>query len=164
MRQFFGMSPSGNLEEAVRGLKSPQLIMLMSNNEQFEAHVKKLEFLFPGVPSIGCIGMSYDVRVVEKGVGVIAYYDGVSAVANVLENVSVMPVKYIGRLQQDIRAIKSSGRDTVCIDFCSGNDACVLTTIYSALQRSNISLSAEPATAERSRQTAGFMRMRLPMH
>ena len=140
MRQFFGMSPSGNLEEAVRGLKSPQLIMLMSNNEQFEAHVKKLESLFPGVPSIGCIGMSYDVRVVEKGVGVIAYYDGVSAVANVLENVSVMPVKYIGRLQQDIRAIKSSGRDTVCIDFCSGNDACVLTTIYSALQRSNISL------------------------
>lgn len=67
MRQFFGMSPSGNLEEAVRGLKNPQLIMLMSNKEQFEAHVKKLESLFPGVPSIGCIGMSYDVRVVEKG-------------------------------------------------------------------------------------------------
>ena len=83
MRQFFGMSPSGNLDEAVRGLKSPQLIMLMSNNEQFEAHVKKLESLFPGIPSIGCIGMSYDVRVVEKGVGVIAYYDGVNAVANV---------------------------------------------------------------------------------
>lgn len=66
MRQFFGMSPSGNLEEAVRGLKDPQLIMLLSNNEQFETHVKKLESLFPNVPSIGCIGMSYDVRVVEK--------------------------------------------------------------------------------------------------
>ena len=137
MRQFFGMSQSGNLEEAVRGLKAPQLIMLMSNNEQFEDHVKKLESLFPGVPSIGCIGMSYDVRVVEKGVGVVAYYDGINAVANVLEHVSVMPVKYIGRLQKDIHSIKSSGRDTVCIDFCSGNDACVLTTIYSALQRSN---------------------------
>lgn len=33
------MSQSGNLEEAVRGLKAPQLIMLMSNNEQFEDHV-----------------------------------------------------------------------------------------------------------------------------
>lgn len=118
MRQFFGMSQSGNLEEAVRGLKDPQLIMLLSNNEQFESHVKKLESLFPHVPSIGCIGMSYDTRIVEKGVGIIAYYGGINAVANVLEEVSVMPVKYIGRLKQDIHTIKSSGRDTVCIDFC----------------------------------------------
>ncbi len=74
MRQFFGMSQSGNLQEAVRGLKSPQLIMLLSNNEQFEEHVKKLESLYPHVPSIGCIGMCYDTKVVEKGVGVIAFY------------------------------------------------------------------------------------------
>ena len=125
MKQFFGMSQSGNLQEAVKGLNSPQLIMLLSNNDQFEAHVKKLEELYPQVPSIGCIGMSYDTKVVEKGVGVIAFYDGVNATANVLEEVSVMPVKYI---------------DTVCIDFCSGNDACVLTTIYSVLKKKNISL------------------------
>ena len=66
MRQFFGMSQSGNLLEAVRGLRDPQLIMLLSNGDQFEAHVKKLEELFPRVPSIGCIGMSYDTQVVEK--------------------------------------------------------------------------------------------------
>lgn len=140
MKQFFGMSQSGSLQEAVQGLKNPQLIMLLSNSEQFEDHVKKLESLFPHIPSIGCIGMSYDTRIVEKGVGIIAYYDGVNAVANVLEEVSVMPVKYIARLQKDIHTINSSSRDTVCIDFCSGNDACVLTTISSALKRSNISL------------------------
>ncbi len=140
MRQFFGMSQNGNLQEAVQGLRNPQLIMLLSNTEQFEAHVAKLEALFPNVPSIGCIGMSYDTRVVEKGVGVIAFYDGINAVANVLEEVSVMPVKYIERLQQDIRTLGSSQHDTVCIDFCSGNDACVLTTIYSALRPNNISL------------------------
>lgn len=140
MRQFFGMSQNGNLQEAVKGLKNPQMIMLLSNNEQFEAHVAKLESLFPHIPSIGCIGMSYDTRVVEKGVGIIAFYDGVDAVANVLEEVSVMPVKYIERLQKDIRALNSSQSDTVCIDFCSGNDACVLTTIYSALRAHSISL------------------------
>ena len=89
------MSQSGDLQEAVRGLNHPQLIMLLSNGDQFEAHVKKLEELYPKVPSIGCIGMSYDTRVVEKGVGVVAFYDGVSATANVLEEVSTMPVKYI---------------------------------------------------------------------
>lgn len=140
MRQFFGMSQSGNLQEAVRGLGKPQLIMLLSNSDQFEAHVKKLEELYPNVPSIGCIGMSYDTKVVEKGVGIIAYYDGVTATANVLENVSVMPVKYIERLEKDVHAVNASGRDTICIDFCSGNDACVLTTIYSALKHRNIPL------------------------
>ena len=140
MRQFFGMSPSGNLQEAVRGLSKPQLIMLLSNDDQFEAHVKKLEELYPKVPSIGCIGMSYDTKVVEKGVGVIAFYDGVSVAVNVLEEVSSVPVKYIKRLEEDVRKINASQRDTICIDFCSGNDACALTTIYSVLKRSNISL------------------------
>lgn len=140
MRQFFGMSQSGNLQEAVRGLKSPQLIMLLSNNEQFEEHVKKLEALYPHVPSIGCIGMSYDTKVVEKGVGIIAFYDGVTVATNVLEEVSLMPVKYIERLKNDVHNINSSNDNTVCIDFCSGNDACVLTTIYSVLRQHHISL------------------------
>ena len=128
MRQFFGMSQSGNLAEAVRGLDRPQFIMLLSNHAQFEAHVKNLEALYPGIPSIGCIGMSYDTGVVEKGVGIIAFLDGVAAAANVLEEVSTMPVKYIERLKQDVKTVNGSSRDTVCIDFCSGNDACVLTT------------------------------------
>lgn len=140
MKQFFGMSQNGNLQEAVQGLTAPQFIMLLSNDEQFEAHVKKLESLFPHVPSIGCIGMSYSTRVVEKGVGIIAFYDGVSAAANVLEEVSVMPVKYIERLKKDVHTIRPAQEDTVCIDFCSGNDACALTTIYSVLQRNHISL------------------------
>ncbi len=140
MKQFFGMSQSGNLQEAVRGLHNPQMILLMSNSEQFEAHVKELEKLFPKVPSIGCIGMSYDIRVVEKGVGVVAFCDGVNAVANVLEQVSLMPVKYIARLEQDAQKINGSERDTVCIDFCSGNDACVLSTIGAALKKRGISL------------------------
>lgn len=140
MKQFFGMSQRGDLKEAVRGLLNPQLIMLMSNSGQFEEHVKELERLYPQVPSIGCIGMCYDTRVAEHGVGVVAFLDGVSAAANVLEQVSVMPVKYIRRLEDDLKKVNASQADTICIDFCSGNDACVLTTIHTALRGRNISL------------------------
>jgi len=66
VRQFFGSSQRGDLAEAIRGLRTPQFIMLLSNNAQFESHVSALDGLFPGVPSIGCIGMSYDTRIVEK--------------------------------------------------------------------------------------------------
>ena len=113
MKQFFGMSQRGELREAVRGLNRPQFIMLLSNKEQFEGHVRELEGLFPGVPSIGCIGMSYDTRVVEKGVGVIAFTDGIIVAANVLEKVSVMPVKYISRLEQDMKTVGGSQNDTI---------------------------------------------------
>ncbi len=140
MRQFFGMSQSGDLTEALKGLDNPQFIMLMSNNAQFEAHVKALERQYPHVPSIGCIGMSYDTRMVEEGVGIIAFLDGVTAVANVLEQVSTMPIKYIRRLQQDVQSVGSARENTVCIDFCTGNDACVLTTMNTVLKQRGISL------------------------
>ncbi|MCI8401374.1 MAG: hypothetical protein HFI38_04665 [Lachnospiraceae bacterium] len=140
MKQFFGASQRGDLKEAVRGLSTPQLIMLISNRENFQSHVKELEALYPGVPSIGCIGMGYDNRINEKGVSVIAFSNGIRAAANVLEEVSVMPVKYIERLEQDVRNTNASQSDTICIDFCSGNDACVLTTIYTVLKHRNISL------------------------
>ena len=139
MRQIFGASKTGNLKEAVQGIKDPAAILLMSNTEQFAAHVEELEQLFPGVPSIGCIGMSYDDKVIEKGVGVVAFV-GVTATANVLEKVSVMPVRYIERLEQDLSKVSADARDTVCIDFCAGNDACVLTTIYSVLGKRGIQL------------------------
>ena len=92
MKQFFGMSQRGNLGEAVQGLQRPQFIMLLSNNAQFEDHVQELEKRFPGVPSIGCIGMSYQTAIVENGVAVIAFSDGVAAASNVLEEVSSMPL------------------------------------------------------------------------
>lgn len=140
MRQFYGMSQRGDLEEALSGLDRPQFLMLLSNQRQFETHVKALEKRYPGVPSIGCIGMSYDTTVVEGGVGVIAFYDGISIAANVLEHVSTMPVKYIHRLEEDVVRVGGSERDTVCIDFCAGNDACVLTTIHTVLKQKGISL------------------------
>lgn len=140
MKQFFGMSQRGNLEEAVRELRRPQFIMLLSNDRQFEDHVRELEKRYPGVPSIGCVGMSYQMGVVENGVGVIAFSDGVSAAANVLEEVSAMPVKYIRRLEQDLQQVGGGSRDTVCIDFCTGNDACVLTTMHTALRQRGVSL------------------------
>lgn len=140
MKQSFGMDLRGDLKAAARSINRPQLLMLFSNKNQFETHVSELESMFPGVPSIGCIGMSYDTTVVEKGVGIIAFSDGVLAAANVLEQVSSMPVKYIKRLEEDIKTVDASSNNTVCIDFCTGNDACALTTIYSVLKRRNISL------------------------
>lgn len=141
MKQIYGMSKSGSLSEAVKGITSPKLLLLMSNEKQFEEHVAQLEQFFPGVPSIGCIGDSYhSTQVVQNGVAVVAFEGNLTVAANVLEQVSTMPVKYIGRLEKDIQTVGAAEKNTVCIDFCSGNDACVLTTFYSVLRKKKISL------------------------
>ena len=49
MKQFFGMSQRGNLDEALQGLHAPQFIMLLSNENQLEALLK----LADAVPSGG---------------------------------------------------------------------------------------------------------------
>jgi hypothetical protein len=140
MKQFYGTSASGDLREASNGLACPKLIMLMSNEAQFIKHVQELERMYPGVPSIGCVAMTYGKKVTEKGVGLVAFTEDVTVVTNVLEEASVMPVKYIRRLEQDMRKVNAASKDTVCIDFCTGNDACMVTTIYSALGKKDIQL------------------------
>ena len=140
MKQFYGASNTGVLSEAVKGLQAPKVIILMSNPKQFEQHVAELERLFPGVPSIGVVDMCYDRRVTEEGVGVTAYTEGVEASTDVIEKVSVMPAKYIGRVEKAIDKVNPGRNDTVCIDFCTGNDACVLTTISGLLQQKKIKL------------------------
>ena len=126
MKQIYRVDKSGNLAQAISEITAPKLLLLMSNNEQFEQHVEELERHFPGVPSIGCIGGSYGGQTVvaDNGVAVIAMEGNLSVVTNVLEQASTMPVKYIGRLEEDINKVAASENNTICIDFCSGNDAC----------------------------------------
>jgi hypothetical protein len=141
VKQFYGFSKQGSLKDALKGLETPKLMILFSNEKQFNEHVNELEVLAPGIPSIGCIGMSYGgENIVENGVSIIAFTDGVTVVANVLENASTMPVKYIGRMEDDIRKVKAGSNDTVCIDFCTNNDACMVATINGVLGKKNISL------------------------
>ena len=129
MKVFFGESKSGDLRQAVSGLSNPKLIIMFSNGKQFEQHVSELESLFPGVSSIGAIAMSYKSDVVENGVSVTAFTEGVSACANVLEEVSKRPAAYIDRLEKDIATIKPGRENVAMIDLCAGNDAVVLSSI-----------------------------------
>lgn len=141
MEQFMGASASGNLKEAVSGLKNPKLILLFSEVSMFAKHVKELEKLYPGVPSIGCTGSSYvKTQVVEKGCSVIAFTGELKAETGVLTHVDKTPVLMIRHLEESIARIGVNAKNTVCIDFCTGNDSCVVTTLNMSLRKRQISL------------------------
>lgn len=141
MEQFMGTSASGNLKEAVSGLKNPKLILLFSEVSMFANHVRELEKLYPGVPSIGCTGSSYvKTQVVEKGCSVIAFTGAAKAETGVLTHVDKMPVLMIRHLEESIARLGANAENTVCIDFCTGNDSCVVTTLNMSLRKHRISL------------------------
>ncbi|URZ16645.1 FIST N-terminal domain-containing protein [Clostridium felsineum] len=141
MKQQIGTSSTGNLSEAVKGFFNPSLIILLSNENKFKGHVEELEQLYPGVPSIGCICTSYTkFFTIENGITVIAFSDCVSVAANVILELSSMPVKYISRMENDIKKVKAESENTICIDFATGNHSCLMTTLGSILENKHISL------------------------
>lgn len=147
MKEFVGTSRNGDLKEAVRGLSSPKLILYcVSEKDSFGKVVAELEQLYPGVPSMGCVGESYGEKVVlEKGILVTGFCGEIEAVTNVLTDVSTMPVKRIYQFEQDVNKIGGNSDNTVCIDFCSGNDECVLTTMETVLSKKKIQLTGGTA-------------------
>lgn len=141
MNQFIGKSLSGSLKEAVNGLNEPKFIILFSKDENFEKNVRELEKLYPKVPSIGCVGTSYTGDIYNgDGCSVVAFTGDVEAVTGVLTAIGDTPVLKIRELDEKMRKINAESDNTVCIDLCTGNDSCVVTTLNMALRKFNISL------------------------
>ena len=138
MNIFYGKSTSGSVSEAVKGLGTAKLIIMVSNADRFEENVETLEKLYPGVPSIGCVGMGYDTTIVENGVSITAFKDGVTVATGAMEKVSVSPARYIARLEKDIESVRPGKENTAIIDFCAGNDAAVLTTLSGLVKKYNL--------------------------
>lgn len=142
MEQFIGKSMSGDIKEAVYGLQDPKFIILFSKEELFEKNVHEIEKLYPGVPSIGCVGTSYAGNdFVEDGCSVVVFTGSVEAVTGILTDIERTPVLNIKELDDNIKKIDAGSHNTVCIDLCTGNDGCVVTTLNMALGRYDISLA-----------------------
>ncbi len=138
MKMFNGKSQSGDLAEAVRGLSTAKLIIMTCDEKNFDKNVEALEKKYPGVPSIACVAMSYDTAISETGVMITAFTEGVTVATGVLESVSTKPARYIDRLVKDIEKVRPGKENTAIIDFCAGNDAAVLTTMSSLLDKYNL--------------------------
>ena len=55
-----------------------------------------------------CIGMSYDTNIVENGVGIAAFSDGVNAAAKCFGACFYGSGKYIRRMEEDLTRVNAS--------------------------------------------------------
>ena len=134
MKFVFGNSKTGNVAEALQSVKAPEAILFIVSDEQMLADAaEQIEQTFPGVPSIGGVGQSYAGKeTVDQGIAIIGMMDKIKVCADVLEEASRIPAKYIRRLENAFEAVDAQAGNTACFDLCSaGADLRAVTTLSS---------------------------------
>lgn len=140
MKQMCGYSKNGDVDQALKGIQNPKAIIFFADENHVGKAADEICKKFPNTVSIGCVGQSYAGRnVYEDGLLIIGY-EGVDAVSGVIENVGTMPLASIETFKKDVQKIQAGRNDTVCVDFTTGNDAELVTTMNIALLPKGISL------------------------
>ncbi len=136
MRLAYGSSKKGDVSEALKNITEPAALFFSVANENMLEHTAhEIERIFPGVPSIGGVGQAYcGNQFFDAGITVIAMKENIKVAADVLEQASVMPMKYIRRLENAVKAVGGEREKTACFDICSaGVDVRAVTTLSNYL-------------------------------
>lgn len=144
MKFAYGSSKAGNVTEALKNITAPAaLFFSVASEDMLERTAAEIEKAFPGVPSIGGVGQAYtDKQFFDTGITVTAMKEDIKVVADVLEQASVMPVKYIRRLENAVKAVGGQRGKTACFDICSaGADVRAVTTLSDYLCRAGYDLA-----------------------
>ncbi len=144
MKLECGSSKKGDVAEALKDIREPAALFFIVASEDMLANAaKEIEKTFPGVASIGGVGHGYmDRQFADVGITVIAMRENIKVVADVLEQASVMPVKYIRRLEDAVKAVGGERGKTACFDICSlGADVRTVTTLSNYLCRRGYDLA-----------------------
>ena len=148
MNYKIGRSAKDNLveavEDAVRGLVTPKLILYFSEARNFEEYTKILKSKFPNSIVIGattfagfCRDGSYKDTLLVMGIE-----DGIECYGDVLEEVNRCPLKYVDRVTSCIDKFRDT-TNTVCFEISTALISCeelVLSTLNSALEEKKIPL------------------------
>ncbi|MCI8390157.1 MAG: hypothetical protein HFI35_05570 [Roseburia sp.] len=151
MKLECGSSRKGDVAEALRNITEPAaLFFSVAKEEMLERTAREIERIFPGVASIGGVGQAYlDKKFFDEGVTVIAMKESIRVVADVLEQASVMPIKYIRRLENAIKTVGGERGKTACFDICSaGADVRAVTTLSDYLCRRGYDLAGGTSNSE----------------
>lgn len=144
MKFAYGSSKKGDVSEALKNITEPEaLFFSVADESMLEQTANEIERRFPGVASIGGVGQAYSGKnFFDAGITVIAMKENIKVAADVLEQASVMPIKYIRRLEDAVKAVGGGRGNTACFDICSsGADVRAVTTLSDYLCRRGYDLA-----------------------
>lgn len=129
------------VNDAIKNFNNPTSIFIFSEFNKFKETVKYVNEIYPKITVVGTTGYSIiGKNILKNNIVLLAVEDGLEIKAGVLEEIDKYPVKYIKRLEDDVNNIKSNYDNTVCLEFCTGYEEVIVSTINSAIKKGNIPL------------------------
>lgn len=129
------------VKEATSDFGNPLLIIVCAEVSIFSDTIKIVSEKYPKATVIGTTGyyLSYG-GANEEGMVLIAIEGWISISADTIENVSKYPVLSIEKVRNSVKKINAGEENTVCLEFCTGNEEVLVSTLNSILKKNNIKL------------------------
>lgn len=145
MKSFIGVgkgSTASAIDAAVSGLVSPSMILFITSYEMVAETAAEIYERFPDIPSIGTIGTKIANGVTgDQETVVLGLYEDVKVSCGVIRNLSSCPVTSVRELEKKIQEVEPGKDNTVCIEFCTGFEERLVTTLYALLESKGIQLA-----------------------
>lgn len=145
MRGFVGIGHAENIEEAVNeataGLKNADLLVLLAPFDAAEQAADLLSQKYPAVPMIGTCGNSVGKSDIEDRQIVVVGFAGVTVSCGLIKDIRTAPVMYVKQFEDNLKSIDASSANTICMEFLTGAEDKVLSTLGSVLNRYDIPLA-----------------------
>lgn len=145
MKTFVGIgngTAKAAVEEALKGLSSPSMILFITPYEAFAETAETIHERFPEVPSIGAVGTKFANGVVSnKNIVVLGLFGDAKVSCGVIEGLSRCPIADVKMIEQQIKSVSPGNGDTVCLEYCTGQEERLVTTLHSCLEKREIPLA-----------------------
>lgn len=159
MKYSIGISSSNNPEQSIAEVtekfENPSFIIYFAQVDMFEDVTKLLKAKYPDCVCMGCsviVAFSKE-GAAKEGMKAIAFESGMTVSANVLEEVSKYPIKYVDRVKKCVEEIGTS-ENTFCLEFTTAffcAEESVMSTLNSVLLEKDIPIfggtAGDPGTA-----------------
>lgn len=144
MKGFVGIGCADRVEtaveEATTGLRKADFLILIANYAVITRAAEILAEKYPQTPMIGTSGSAVARHTLTENQLVVIGFAGVEVCTGLIENVRTTPVKSIPAFSSAIEQIAPGDHDTICLEFITGSEERVLSTLHAPLEEAGIPL------------------------
>ena len=134
-------SPVSAVSQATKDIIDPSVIMFICSYDACEETSKLLAEKYPEAQIMGLIGTGIaNGKSDGSYLYVTALYNDAKVVCGVIPNVSVCPVFYMKKIDEQLTSIGAKGDNTVVYEFTTGNEEVLVSSLNATLSRKGISL------------------------
>lgn len=145
MKSFIGVgtgNPQNAVQEATKGLDTPEAIIFIAPYDMVGEVAALLRTQYPQTPSIGTVGTKLvNGQVGEQNIAVLGLFSDAKVRCGIIENISECPVVSVKEIEKKIAEVSPGREDTVCIEYCTGEEEKLVTTFTSCLEKKGIQLA-----------------------